>query len=138
MTKTPDIYFFFKSMVEATISSEISHILRDVLKYHNRSKAFCTTHKAQIILTLLSPRIGTGHVGRAKCEISQIIRTRFRGYNILTRYWDQPVTSFIFRFALFNGRCIEVARSIVYYDLLELVVTIKKKMSYIKAIKSRL
>ena len=49
-------------------SSEISQTLRDFLKYLNRSNTFCTN----------LPRIGTGHVGHAKIEISQRIRTHGR------------------------------------------------------------
>ena len=58
------------------VSSEISQTLRDFIENSNRLNTFCTNLKAHIILTPHNPRIGTGHVGHAKIEISQRIRTQ--------------------------------------------------------------
>ena len=56
-------------------SSEISQTLHDFLEYLNRLNTFYTNLKVQIILPPTVLRIDTGHIGHAKIEISQRIRT---------------------------------------------------------------
>ena len=56
-------------------SSEISQTWRDFLEYLNRSNTLYANLKVQTKLAPTLPRIGTGHVGHAKIEISQRIRT---------------------------------------------------------------